>query len=349
MKAIKIGNRVIGKMWPVYIVAELSANHNGSYDQAVRVIEASKAAGADAIKVQTYTADTLTIDSAKEYFRVGKGSLWEGRTLYDLYQEASMPWEWQPKLKNIAEKLGLDFFSTPFDSTAIEFLEKMDVPVYKIASFEVVDLPLIQLIARTGKPLIMSTGISTEQEIQDAVNAFRSNGGNDIILLKCTSAYPARPEEMNLRAIRYLEEKFDVVAGLSDHSMDPVVPVAAVAMGACIIEKHFTISRSIPGPDSAFSLEPPEFAAMVQAIRTTEKALGNGTIEITESEQASRVFRRSLFIIKDMVAGDIFSGENVRSIRPGYGLPPSCLYDILGKRSTCDLPAGTPLRMEHVK
>jgi len=341
---IEINGRLVGSGYPVYIVAEMSANHNQDFDQAVKILHAAKEAGADAVKLQTYTPNTLTIQSDREYFRIGKGTLWEGKTLYDLYSEAYMPWEWQPKLKEIADEIGIDLFSTAFDPTAVDFLEEMGVPVHKVASFEIVDIPLIEKMASTGKPLIISTGMATLSEIEDAIRAARNAGATQIALLKCTSAYPAPPEEMNLRTIPHLAEAFGVPVGLSDHTLGIAVPVAAVALGACIVEKHFTLSRDIPGPDSAFSLEPHEFKAMVEAIRTAEKALGEVRYELGKQEAKSRVFRRSLFVVKDMKAGEVFTEENVRSIRPGYGLPPKFLKEVLGRRAACDIKKGTPLK-----
>jgi len=346
---LTINNRAIGAGHPVYIIAEMSANHGQSYDEAVRIIQAAKDAGADAIKLQTYTPDTITIDCDNEYFRIGKGSLWEGRNLYDLYQEAYTPWEWQPKLKEIANDLGMDLFSTPFDNTAVDFLEEMNVPAYKIASFELVDILLIQRVAKTGKPIIMSTGMATIGEIEEAVAAARGAGCKELALLKCTSAYPAPPEEIHLRTIPHMAEAFGVPVGLSDHTRGIGVPAAAVTLGACIIEKHFTLSRSGPGPDSAFSLEPQEFKEMVNAIRVAEKALGRINYSVTEKEAASRVFRRSLFVVKDMKAGDVFTEENIRSIRPGYGIKPINISKILNKKATRDIKRGTPLCWEMVK
>jgi len=342
------GSRRIGWGEPVYIVAELSANHNQDFEQAVALIHAAKEAGADAVKLQTYTADTLTIQSDKEYFRVSGGTLWDGHTLYDLYSEAYTPWEWQTKLKEIADDIGIDLFSTAFDPTAVDFLEQMGVPVHKVASFEIVDIPLIEKMARTGKPLIISTGMATLGEIEEAVHAARCAGATQIALLKCTSAYPAPPEEMNLRTIPHLADAFSVPVGLSDHTLGIAAPVAAVVLGACIVEKHFTLSRDIPGPDSAFSLEPHEFKAMVEAIRTVEKTLGKVHYGVSEREARSRVFRRSLFVVKDMKAGELFTEENVRSIRPGYGLPPKYLPEILGRRAVRDVEKGTPLRWELI-
>ncbi|MRR13985.1 pseudaminic acid synthase [archaeon] len=345
---VVIGERVIGPDRPVYVIAEMSANHGQDFDQAVRIIHAAKKAGADAVKLQTYTPDTLTIRCDNKYFQVGKGTIWEGRTLYDLYGEAYTPWEWQPELKKIAEGLGMDLFSTPFDPSAVEFLGHMDVPAFKIASFELVDIPLIRLVAGTGKPLIMSTGMATLDEIREAVETARDAGAEQIALLKCTSAYPALPEDMNLRTISHLAETSEVPAGLSDHTLGIAIPVAAVALGACIVEKHFTLSRSIPGPDSTFSLEPEEFSAMVEAIRVTEKSLGRIQYRVTEREEASRIFRRSLFVTEDMEAGDLFTERNVRSIRPGYGLSTRFLPEILNKRATRAVKKGTPLTWDLV-
>lgn len=328
---LEINGRRIGLGFPIYIVAELSANHHQDFDQAVKLIHAAKEAGADAIKLQTYTADTLTLHCDKEYFRIGGGTLWDGRMLYDLYEEACTPWAWQPKLKAIANELGLDLFSTPFDHTAVEFLERMNVPANKVASFEIVDLPLIRRIARTGKPMIMSTGMATLGEIDEAVRTARKAGAMQIALLKCNSAYPALAEEMHLRTIPHLADAFGVVVGLSDHTLGIAASVAAVALGACIIEKHFALSRDVHGPDSAFSLEPGEFKAMVDAVRIVEKALGEVRYELSEQEAASRVFRRSLFVVEDMKAGDTFTEETVRSIRPGYGLLPKHLPEGAGK------------------
>jgi len=347
--AFAIDDSIIGPGHPTYIVAELSANHNQSFDQAVALIRAAKEAGADAIKLQTYTPDTITINSDSPLFRHSAGSLWAGKTLYELYQEAYMPWEWQPKLKEIADDIGIDLFSTAFDPTAVDFLEQMGVPVHKVASFEIVDIPLIEKMARTGKPLIISTGMATLGEIEEAVHAARCAGATQIALLKCTSAYPAPPEEMNLRTIPHLADAFSVPVGLSDHTLGIAAPVAAVVLGACIVEKHFTLSRDIPGPDSAFSLEPHEFKAMVEAIRTVEKTLGKVHYGVSEREARSRVFRRSLFVVKDMKAGEVFTEENVRSIRPGYGLHTRCLKQILGRRSARDIGRGTPLSWNLVE
>ncbi|MGQ9711973.1 MAG: pseudaminic acid synthase [Desulfotomaculales bacterium] len=344
----EINSRKIGTGHPVYIVAEISANHNQKFDQAIELIKVAKEAGADAVKFQTYTPDTMTIKSDRPEFRIGGGTLWDGQTLYDLYTEAYTPWEWQPKLKEVAESLGLDFFSTAFDPSAVNFLEEIGVPVHKLASFEIVDIPLIEKMASTGKPLIISTGMATLGEIEEAVRVARNTGAAQIALLKCTSAYPALPEEMNLYTIPHMAEAFGIPVGVSDHTLGIAVPVAAVALGACIVEKHLTLSRNIPGSDSAFSLEPHEFKAMVEAIRIAEKALGKVHYGVSEREAKSRVFRRSLFVVKDVKAGEVFTEENIRSIRPGHGLHPRYLKGVLGRRATRDIPAGTPLAWDMV-
>lgn len=342
-KSFTIADHRIGPGHPVYIIAELSANHNRQFEQAVRLIQAAKESGADAVKLQTYTPDTITIQSDREEFRISAGTIWDGRSLYDLYAEAFTPWEWHPRLKQAANDLGMDLFSSPFDAAAVNFLEQMEVPAYKVASFELVDLPLIQRMARTGKPMIVSTGMATPEEITEALEAARQAGAKDIALLKCTSAYPSPAQDMNLRAIPELARQFSVPAGLSDHTMGIAVPVAAVTLGACIIEKHLTLSRATPGPDSAFSLEPHEFKAMVEAIRTTEKALGDGKIGPGAKEQSSRVFRRSLFVVEDVKRGEIFTPRNVRSIRPANGLHTRHLPEVLGQLAACDIERGTPL------
>lgn len=346
MKAVKIRDRCITQGEPVYIIAEISANHNQDFNEAVRILRAAKGSGADAVKLQTYTPDTLTIDCDREYFRIGEGTLWEGRNLYDLYSEAYTPWDWYPLLRDVAEVLGIDLFSSAFDSTAVDFLEEMDVPVHKVASFEIVDIPLIEKMASTGKPLIISTGMATLEEIEEAVLAAQKAGAEQIALLKCTSAYPASVEEMNLLTIPHLSKTFGIPVGLSDHTLGIEVPVAAVSLGACIVEKHFTLSRSVPGPDSKFSLEPQEFKAMVKAIRITEKTLGEVHYGVSEKEAKSRVFRRSIFVVKDVKAGDIFTEDNVRSIRPSHGLHPRYLNQIMGCHAIADIERGTPLRWD---
>jgi pseudaminic acid synthase len=345
---IEISGRKIGAGFPTYIVAELSANHNQKYDQAVKLIQAAREAGADAVKLQTYTPDTITIQSDRPEFKISGGTLWDGRTLYELYGEAFTPWEWQPKLKKVANDLGLTLFSTPFDKTAVDFLEKMGVPAYKIASLEIVDIPLIQYIAGKGKPIIISTGTATLDEIKEAIKAAKKAGASQIALLKCTTAYPAPPEEMNLKTIPHLAAKFGVPVGLSDHTLGIAVSVVAVALGACMIEKHLTLSRDTPGPDSAFSMEPQEFKTMVAAIRTAEKALGKVSYEIQGEEAKSLIYRRSLFAVKDIKAGEVFTEENIRSIRPGHGLHPRHLKEVLGRKAAINIKRGTPLNREMI-
>ncbi|MBX3013016.1 MAG: pseudaminic acid synthase [Caldilineaceae bacterium] len=347
MQTITINGRPIGPGYPTYMIAEMSANHNQDFNQAVAILEAAKAAGADAVKLQTYTPDTLTINCSNDYFRI-QGTLWEGRNLYALYGEAYTPWEWQPKLKTIANELGMDLFSTPFDATAVDCLEAMDVPVHKVASFENVDLPLLRRIAATGKPVIMSTGMATLAEIDEAVTTLRAAGNQQLVLLKCTSSYPSPPEAMNLRTIPHLAEAFQTPVGLSDHTLGTTVPVAAVALGACMIEKHFTTSRELPSADRAFSLEPHEFRAMVDAVRMTEQALGVVHYGLDPAEEKSRVFRRSLFVVQDIQAGEIFTEAHVRSIRPGHGLHTRYLEAILGRQARQDIPRGTPLDWQHL-
>lgn len=349
VSSIQIGGRTIGAGHPVYVMAEMSANHGQDLDQAIRLVHAAHEAGADALKLQTYTPDTLTIDCDRPDFQIGKGTIWEGKNLHRLYGEAYTPWAWQPKLKALAESLGMACFSTPFDDTAVAFLEQMDVPAHKIASFELVDHGLLRCVAATGKPVIMSTGMASLDEIEGAVAVLRTAGCRDLALLKCTSAYPAPYEEMNLRTIPDLAARFGVPVGLSDHSPGIEVPVAAVCLGACVLEKHLTLSRAVPGPDSAFSLEPQEFRAMVDAVRVAEAALGRVSYDVTSREQASRVFRRSLYVVADVRAGETFTSANVRSIRPGYGLPPRHLAAVLGCRAARDVVRGTALSWELVE
>jgi len=339
---IEIDGRKIGPGEPVYIIAEISANHGQSFAQAVELIRAARSCGADAVKLQTYTPDTLTLDCDKEYFKI-HGTLWDGRTLYDLYREAFTPWEWQPRLKKIAESLGLALFSTPFDDSAVDFLESMEVPAHKIASFESCDIGLLRKVAATKKPIIASTGMATLAEIDEMVRTLREGGAAEIALLKCTSAYPAPAEEMNLRTIPHLAQAFSLPVGLSDHTLGIIAPVTAVAQGACIIEKHFTRARAAGGPDSAFSLEPREFRAMVEGVREAERMLGRIDYGLTPAEEKSRAFRRSLFISADMQAGEVFTRENLRSIRPAGGLHTRHLEEILGRAASRDIEKGTPL------
>jgi len=349
LPTMRIGDRRIGRGQPVYIVAEVSANHNRDYEQAVEIIHAARASGADAVKVQTYTPDTLTIRSDEEAFRIGGGTAWDGRTLYDLYSEASMPWEWQPKLQKVAGEVGLDFFSTAFDRSSVDFLERLHVPVHKAASFEIVDLALIEKLGATTKPLILSTGMATLEEITEAVEAARHAGAASICLLKCTSAYPACPDEMNLKTITDLERVFRLPVGLSDHTVGLAVPVAAVALGACVIEKHLTLSRSLPGPDSAFSLEPSEYKAMAHAVREAERSLGEVRYGPSDQESPSLVFRRSLFVVTNVSKGELLTEASVRSIRPGHGLAPKCLAEVVGREAATDIKAGTPLAWDLVR
>lgn len=344
-KKMNIKNRL--KNNKVIIVAELSANHNHNFDVALQSIKAAKDCGADAIKLQTYTADTLTINCNNKYFQISGSTLWDGKTLYELYQEAFTPWEWHQKLKDYAEELGLVFFSTPFDKSAVDFLEKMNVPAYKIASFEIFDIPLIEYAASKNKPMIISTGLATLSDIEEAVNACRRMGNNDISLLKCTSAYPAPIEEANLLTIPHLKDTFNVIPGLSDHTMGSTVAIAAVALGARIIEKHFILDRNIGGPDSSFSMEPAEFKQMVDSIRDVEKAIGKVNYQLTPKVEKSKVFARSLFIVKDVKEGETITEENVRSIRPGYGLHPKYYKDIVGKKFRKDFKKGTPLEWKQ--
>ncbi len=346
---IQIAGRAIGAGRPVYVVAELSANHHGDYDEAARLVTAAAEAGADAVKLQTYSPDTMTLDCDAEPFRVKGGTLWDGATLYDLYRRAMTPWDWHPRLMQLAASLGLDCFSSPFDETAVDFLEKLDVPAHKVASFELVDLPLLERIGRTGRPVIASTGMASREEIREALDTLRAAGAREVALLQCTSAYPAPPEEMNLRTIPDLVQRFGVPVGLSDHTLGHDVAVAAVALGACIVEKHFTLSREVEGPDSAFSMEPDELRALVQAVRTTERALGEPRYAPSAREAASRAFRRSIFVVRDVAAGEVLTRENLRVIRPADGLAPKHLGEVLGRRARCDLERGMPLAWDLIE
>jgi len=340
---LEIKGKKMGKNFLVFIIAEISANHLQKYDNAVKLIKVAKESGVDAIKLQTYTPDTITIDCDNDYFQIKQGTLWNGQTLYELYKKAYTPWEWQPKLKKIAEDEGLICFSSVFDKTSVDFLENINVPAYKIASFEITDIPLIEYVASKGKPVIISTGIATLSDIEEAVNACKRMGNEQIALLKCTSAYPAPLEDVNLRTIPNLADTFKTVVGLSDHTLGISVPIASVALGACIIEKHLTLDRKLGGPDAAFSLEPNEFKAMVKSVREVEKALGEVSYDLTEKIKKSKEFSRSLFVVKDIKAGEVFTEENIRSIRPGYGIPPKYLKNVLGKRATQDIKKGIPL------
>ena len=330
-RIFNIGDRKIGGNNKTFIITELSANHLHNYDKAVKLIKEAAKAGVDAIKLQTYTADTITINCDNEYFQINKGTLWDGRTLYDLYKEAYTPWEWQPKLKKIAEEEGLICFSSPFDKTSVDFLESMDVPAYKVASFEITDIPLIEYIASKGKPVIISTGVAGLCDIDEAIKACKKEDNDQIALLKCTSSYPAPYEDINLKTIPNLAETFNVISGLSDHSLGIEVPIAAVALGAKIVEKHLTLSRADGGPDAAFSLEPKELKDMVLAIRNTEKAIGQVDYSLNERTLKNREFSRSLFVVKDIKKGEVLTQDNIKSIRPSYGLRPKYFNCVLGK------------------
>lgn len=345
---MKIKNREIGENHPVYVIAEMSANHAGDIEVAKEIIYKAKEAGADCIKVQTYTADTLTIDCNSSYFEL-KESLWEGQKLYQLYQKGYMPWEWQPELKKLADEINIDFLSTPFDHTAVDFLENMGLDFYKIASFELVDIPLIKYVASKGKPVIMSTGMATKEEIKEAVETVRSTGNNQLVLLKCSSAYPAVTDDMNLSTMLDIKESFKVPVGLSDHSMGHLGAVTAVAMGASVIEKHFCLGREYDSPDSAFSMTPGEFKDMVTAIRQVEMAKGKVVYGPSSQEKSNVNLRRSLFVVKDVRQGEVFTKENLRSIRPGYGLHTRYYQELLGKKASTDIEMGTPMSWDFIK
>ena len=348
-KEIRIGDRRVGEGQKAYLIAEMSANHLQDYERAKKIILAAKQAGADAVKLQSYRPDTITIDCRGEEFMATKGSLWEGRNLYELYQEAYMPWEWHEGLFAYAREIGIDIFSSPFDFSAVELLESLNAPAYKIASYEILDIPLIRKCAATGKPVILSTGIATLADIERAVEACRAEGNDQIAILKCVSQYPTPYPDLNLRTIPHMAEAFHCVTGLSDHSMGSAVDVAAVTLGACIVEKHMTLRRADGGADSAFSMEPEEFAGMVADIRNIEQALGRATYELTEVQKRGRKNARSLYVVKDIRAGEIFTPENLRSIRPGRGLPTWHYQEILGKKAAEDLKAGTAMRWEYIE
>lgn len=345
---MKIGSRKVGGDAPVFIVAELSANHNHQKDLAIRTIKAAKAAGADAIKLQTYTPDTLTIDCDNEYFQINQGSLWDGMTLHKLYQEAYTPWEWHKELFEVAANENLICFSSPFDKTAVDFLEKLNTPAYKIASFEIQDIDLIAYTAAKGKPIIISTGIAEAADIKLALETCYSTGNDQVILLKCTSSYPAPIELANLNTMADMRTKFKVDVGLSDHTVEDIVPITATALGAKLIEKHFILNRGLGGPDAEFSLEPEDFRRMVNQVRMAELSIGTVTYEVPDKVRANRKFARSLFVVNDIKEGEIFTSENIRSIRPGFGLHPKYLKDVLGKKAKTELLRGTPLKFEYI-
>ncbi|MCI8844939.1 MAG: pseudaminic acid synthase [Lachnospiraceae bacterium] len=347
-KKIKIGNRYVGEGERTFLVAEVSANHLQDYGRAEAIIRAAKEAGADAVKLQTYTPDTITLDCDNDYFQITQGTIWDGTTLHKLYEEAYTPWEWQPKLMELANGLGMECFSSPFDATAVDFMREMDMPAYKVASFEINDIPLIRRIARIGKPIIFATGIAYLEDIERALAVCKEEGNEQVILLKCTSTYPSPYEDMNLKVIPHMAETFDCLAGLSDHSMGTAVAVAGVALGAKMVEKHLTLSRADGGPDAAFSMEPEEFRKMAEEIRIVEKALGRVTYELTEKQKKSREDGRSLFVVKDIGKGEIFTEENVRSIRPAFGMHTMYYDEVIGKTARADIAKGTPLDWKYI-
>ncbi len=347
-KIIRIGDKRIGPDSPAFIVAEMSGNHNMDFDRAVEILKAAREAGADAVKIQTYTADTITLDCDAPCFQITQGTLWDGITLHRLYQTAYTPWEWQPRLKEIAEEMGLVLFSSPFDFSSVDFLEQMDVPAYKIASFEITDIPLIRKVARLGKPVILATGIARLADIELAVQTCREEGNYQVILLKCCSAYPTPYEDVNLRTIPHMAEAFDCLTGLSDHTMGTAVATGAVALGARMVEKHMTLRRSDGGPDAAFSMEPQEFREMVDNIRILEKALGKVSYDLSDKQIREREHSRSLFVARDMKAGEVFTPENLRSVRPADGLHTRYYEQLLGRRITRDAGLGTPMSWDLV-
>ena len=343
-----IDNYTIDSQSPVFIIAELSANHNGSLETALETVRAAKRAGADCIKLQTYTADTITLDSDKEDFVI-KGTIWDGKKLHPLYQEAYTPWEWHAEIYKVAKEEGLICFSSPFDKTAVDLLEELNSPAYKIASFEITDIPLIEYVASKGKPIIISTGIAEQEDIELALDACRRMGNNDIALLKCTSSYPAPIEEANMIMVKDLADRYNVISGLSDHTIGSTVPIVATAFGAKIIEKHFILDRSIGGPDASFSMNEEEFTAMVKAVREAEKAIGVVDYTLTEKQAKGRDFSRSLYIAEDIKAGEVFTEKNLRSVRPGFGLHPKYFNELLGKKAKTDLEKGTPIQLDFAE
>lgn len=345
---ITINGRKIGLDYPPYIIAELSANHNGDINRAFQIMEEAKKAGADAIKLQTYTHDTITLNCDSEDFQI-HGGLWDGQTLYELYKGAYMPWEWHQPLFEKAKQLGITIFSSPFDFTAVDLLEELDAPAYKIASFELVDLPLIKRVAQTGKPMIMSTGMANEHEIAEAIQTARENGCKELVVLHCVSGYPAPAEQYNLRTIADMAQRFDVLSGLSDHTIDNATAVTSVALGACLIEKHVTMDRNGGGADDSFSLEPHELQALCRDTKTAWSALGKVNYERTEAEKGNVKFRRSLYVVKDIAKGDPLTSENVRSIRPGFGLAPKHYEEVIGKDAAIDIKKGTALSFDLIK
>jgi len=345
---INIAGRKIGLGEPPFVIAEMSANHNGNLDTAFRIIEAASKAGADAVKLQTYTPDTITLDSDAAEFHI-KGGLWDGRTLYDLYREAHMPWDWHAPLFAHARKVGITIFSSPFDNTAVDLLEDMNAPAYKIASFEAVDLPLIKYVAGTGKPMIISTGMADAEEIGEAIEAARAGGCRELAILHCVSGYPAPAADYNLATLPEMQRRFGVVTGLSDHTLDNTTAISSVALGASIVEKHFTLDRSGGGPDDSFSLEPGELAALCNGVHTAWSALGKVDFGRKSSEQGNAQFRRSLYFVKDLKAGDLITSDAIRSVRPGFGLAPKYLDDVVGRFLGRDVTFGTAVTWDHLK
>ena len=347
-KYIEIDGSRVGPEYPPYIIAELSANHNGDINRAFKILEMAKECGADAIKIQTYTQDTLTIDCDKEDFRI-KGGLWNNRTLYDLYTEAHMPWDWHKPLFEKAKEVGITIFSSPFDNTAVDLLEKLGAPAYKIASFEAIDLPLIEYVAKTGKPMIISTGMADEEEIKEAIDAARRAGCKELVILQCVSGYPAPAHDYNLVTIPDIKKRFGVLTGLSDHTIDNTTAIASVALGACLIEKHVTLDRNGGGPDDSFSLEKPELLQLCRDSKIAWQALGTVNYERKDSEKGNMIFRRSLYAVEDIAKGHIFSNVNVKSIRPGYGLLPKHIGSVIGKRASADIERGSPIEWDFIE
>lgn len=347
-KEITIGRRKISADSPVFVVAELSANHNHDFGRALEIIHAAKEAGADAVKLQTYTADTITIDCDDPCFQIKEGTIWDGTTLYKLYEQAYTPWEWQPQLKEEANKLGMECFSSPFDFTSVDFLEKLNVPAFKIASYEITDIPLIRKAARLRKPMIFATGVAYPQDIERALCVCKEEKNEDVILLKCVSSYPTPYEEVNLNMIPSLADTYDCLTGISDHTMGSVVSAASVALGVKMVEKHLTLRRSDGGPDGAFSMEPEEFAQMVRDIRIMEKALGSSSYHLTKTQELERGDCRSLFVVEDIPAGQTLNAQNIRSIRPGDGLHTMYYEEVLGKKAKTFLKKGTPLQWKLI-
>lgn len=346
--SIFIGNRTVGPSHPCFIIGELSCNHNGDYNLAVETVKAMHRAGVDCVKLQTMRPDGITIKCDKPEFTIRGGTLWDNRKLHDLYTEAQTPWEWHAPLQQLAHSLGMEFMSSPFDHEAVEFLETLNVPAYKIASFEITDIPLIERVASKGKPVIMSTGVARKEDIEDAIDACKRMGNHQIILLKCTSAYPTPLEDVNLRTIQLLRDTFGVHVGLSDHTLGSIVPVGAVALGATIVEKHFILDRKLGGPDAEFSMQPDEFGAMIKDIRSMEKALGKATLDLLPKAAANRAFARSLYVVDDIKKGQVLTDRNVASVRPSHGLPPKYMKQVLGKVAKVDLEKGTALTLDAI-